>query len=80
VIVCVDAAGVAAAIAQEPTIAASERAPVHEEDTSAQALSATGSPNTVAAPMRASFQTDTALLRITARRGQHHFGRHLVIP
>ena len=65
-VVAVDAAGVAAAISDEPRIAISENAAVHEEDTTPLPLSATGSPNTIAAPMRAAFQTDVALMRIIA--------------
>jgi hypothetical protein len=65
-VVAVDAAGVAAAISAEPQIAVSESAAIHEEDTTPLPLSATGSPNVVAAPLRASFQTDVALMRIVA--------------
>jgi hypothetical protein len=65
-VVAVDAGGVAAAISAEPQIAVSEVAAVHEEDSAPLPLSATGSPNTVAAPMRSSFQTDFAVLRVIA--------------
>jgi hypothetical protein len=65
-VVAVDAAGVAAAFSADPQIKVSESAAVHEEDTTPLPLSATGSPNVVAAPMRASFQTDVSLMRIVA--------------
>ena len=65
-VVAVDAAGVAAAISAEPQIRVSESAAVHEEDTTPLPLSATGSPNVVAAPLRAAFQTDVSLMRIVA--------------
>jgi len=65
-VVCVNAAAVAAAISAEPQIKVSESAAVHEEDTTPLPLSATGSPNVVAAPLRASFQSDVSLMRISA--------------
>jgi hypothetical protein len=44
----------------------SASAAVHEEDTTPLPLSATGTPNVVAAPLRAAFQTDVSLMRIVA--------------
>jgi hypothetical protein len=68
-VVAVDPAGVAAAMA-EPRILASESAAVHEEDVAPLPLvSGTTQPPTlaqIATPMRASFQSDVALLRIIA--------------
>ncbi len=64
-VVAVDAQGLAAALAAEPAILVSENAAVHEE-TTPLALGTAGSPNVVAAPMRAAFQTDVALMRVVA--------------
>ena len=64
-VIAVDAQGIAAALTAEPRINATISAAVHENDVPT-ALSATGSPNVVAAPMRSAFQTNTILVRVVA--------------
>jgi Phage capsid family len=46
-----------------PKFVASDVATLHEEDTTPLPLASTGTPNTVAAPMRSLFQTNSAALR-----------------
>jgi hypothetical protein len=48
-----------------PRFAVSNEATLHEEDTTPLPLSATGTPNTVAAPMRSLFQTDSIAIRLS---------------
>jgi hypothetical protein len=67
-VVAVDCAGVAAAMAGDAKILLSESAAIHEDDVPT-ALSASASPNTVAAPIRGLFQTDAIGLRIIAPMG-----------
>lgn len=64
-VIAIDAADFATATGDTPRFAVSNEATLHEEDTTPLALSATGSPNTVAAPMRSLFQTDTIAIRMT---------------
>jgi hypothetical protein len=47
-----------------PTFDLGSQGALHEEDTNPLALSATGSPNTVAAPMRSLWQTDAIAIRM----------------
>jgi Phage capsid family len=61
-VICVDAAGLIAAHAREPRFLTSRSAALHE-DTTALPLSATGSPPTVAAPLRSLLQTNTVAIR-----------------
>ncbi len=49
-----------------PKIAVSSEAVMHTEDGSPAAFSTVGTPNTVAAPLRSLFQTDTIALRLLA--------------
>jgi len=63
-VIAIDPNGVAAALDGEPSIMLSESATVHESDAPAQ-LAIVGSPNSVSAPMRSSFQTDTIIAKIT---------------
>ena len=63
IVFLVDAAEMAAAFDTLPTLDASEQATLHME-TAPTALSATGTPNTVAAPVRSLFQTATIALRL----------------
>jgi HK97 family phage major capsid protein/HK97 family phage prohead protease len=64
-VIAVDAADFATAQGDAPRFAVSTDATLHEEDTTPLALSATGSPNTVAAPMRSLFQTDAVAIRMS---------------
>jgi HK97 family phage prohead protease len=64
-VIAIDASEFATATGDAPRFAVSNEATLHEEDTTPLALSATGSPNTVAAPMRSLFQTDTVAIRMT---------------
>jgi HK97 family phage major capsid protein/HK97 family phage prohead protease len=64
-VIAVDAADFATAQGDAPRFAISTDATLHEEDTTPLALSATGSPNTVAAPMRSLFQTDAVAIRMS---------------
>jgi len=60
--------GIAAALAPEARTVLNENAAIHMDDAPA-ALSAVGSPNTVAAPIRGLFQTDTLGLRTILHTG-----------
>ena len=64
-VIAVDAADFASAQGDTPRFAVSTDATLHEEDTTPLALSATGSPNVVAAPMRSLFQTDAVAVRMS---------------
>jgi hypothetical protein len=48
---------------QGPRFKASSEATLHEEDTTPLAISSTGTPNTVAAPIRSLYQTATIGIR-----------------
>lgn len=63
-LICVDAADFASATGDTPRFRLSAEAVVHDEDTTPLPISATGSPNTVAAPIRSFFQTDTMGIRL----------------
>ena len=60
-VIAVDAAAFASVLGV-PAFRASQNVTLHM-DTAPTALSATGSPNTVAAPMRSAYQTDVTALR-----------------
>jgi HK97 family phage prohead protease/HK97 family phage major capsid protein len=64
-VIAVDTADFATAQGDAPRFAVSTDATLHEEDTTPLALSATGSPNVVAAPMRSLFQTDAVAIRMS---------------
>lgn len=64
-VIAVDAADFATANGDAPRFAVSTEATLHEEDTTPLALSATGTPNVVAAPMRSLFQTDAVAIRMS---------------
>lgn len=64
-VTAVDAEDFATATGDTPRFAVSTDATLHEEDTTPLPLSATGSPNTVAAPMRSLFQTDAVAIRMS---------------
>lgn len=63
-VVLVDAADFVSVTGDEPRFDVSDQATLHMEDTTPLAISATGSPNTVAAPVRSMFQTDSIALRM----------------
>lgn len=63
IVFLVDAAELARAVDTMPMIDMSEQATIHM-DTAPTALSATGTPNTVAAPVRSLWQTATMALRL----------------
>jgi HK97 family phage prohead protease len=63
-LIAVDAADFASATGDTPRFRLSAEATVHDEDTTPAAISATGSPNVVAAPVRSFFQTDVMGIRM----------------
>ena len=63
-IVAIDPRGFASAFGTDPTITANTDSAIHMEDTSPTELSATDTPNTVAAPVRSLWQTDCTVLRM----------------
>jgi HK97 family phage major capsid protein/HK97 family phage prohead protease len=71
----VDAADFFTATGDEPRFEVSDQAVLHMEDTTPAQISAAGTPNVVAAPVRSMFQTDSLALRMimdlnwTMRRG-----------
>ncbi|QUT07930.1 phage major capsid protein [Sphingobium phenoxybenzoativorans] len=60
----VDAADFFSATGDDPVFDMSDQATLHMEDTTPLAIGTTGTPNTVAAPVRSLFQTDTLALRM----------------
>jgi HK97 family phage major capsid protein/HK97 family phage prohead protease len=60
----IDAADFATATGDTPQFSVSDQAVLHMEDTSPAALSAVATPNTVAAPLRSLFQTDSLAIRM----------------
>jgi HK97 family phage major capsid protein len=64
-VIAVDADWFATATGDAPRFAVSNEATLHEEDTTPLALGVAGSPNTVAAPMRSLFQTDSIAIRLS---------------
>jgi HK97 family phage major capsid protein len=63
-LILVDAADFFSATGDEPRFDVNDSATLHMEDTTPLALSAAGSPNTVAAPIRSLWQTDTIGIRM----------------
>jgi HK97 family phage major capsid protein len=63
-IILVDAADFASVSDDSPAFDVSEQATLHMEDTTPLPLASTGAPNTVAAPMRSLWQTDTVGIRM----------------
>jgi hypothetical protein len=61
-VICIDAAGLVAAHGANPRFATSRSAALHESDV-ASPLSASGTPNVVAAPLRSLLQTDSLAIR-----------------
>ena len=64
-VIALDAADFATVTGDAPRFAVSNEATLHEEDTTPLPLSATGTPNVVAAPMRSLFQTDSVAIRLS---------------
>ncbi len=64
VVMAIAPAALVSVIAPLPELEASRDATLHMEDTSPLNISTAGSPNTVAAPVRSAFQTDTIMLRV----------------
>ena len=64
---CVALNALAAAVDPEPKFDISKDAVVHAEDAAPLAIGTAGSPNTVAAPTRSLFQTDTIAVRLVLR-------------
>ncbi len=60
----IDCADFATATGDTPQFSVSDQAVLHMEDTSPTALSAVATPNTVAAPIRSLWQTDTMAIRM----------------
>lgn len=63
-VILVDAADFVSVGGDAPRFEVSDQATLHEEDTTPLPISATGTPNTVAAPVRSLFQTDSLALRL----------------
>lgn len=63
-VIAVDAADFVTGTGDSPMFETSDQATIHMEDTPA-AISATGTPNTVAAPVRSMFQTNSVALKMT---------------
>jgi HK97 family phage major capsid protein/HK97 family phage prohead protease len=64
-VLLLDAADFFSATGDAPVFNASDTATLHMDDTTPLALSATGAPNTVAAPIRSLYQTDSLAIRMT---------------
>lgn len=62
-VIAIDPNGLAASLDNQPSILLSEAAAVHESD-APTALAIAGSPNSIAAPMRSGFQTDSIIAKI----------------
>lgn len=60
----VEAADFITATGDAPNFSVSDQAVLHEEDTTPLALASVATPNTVAAPMRSLWQTDTIAIRM----------------
>lgn len=63
-VILVDAADYVSVEGDSPMYSISDQATLHMEDTTPLPISAAGSPNTVAAPVRSMFQTDSLALRM----------------
>jgi HK97 family phage major capsid protein len=63
-VLLVDAADFVSVTGDEPRFDVSDQATLHMEDTTPLAIGTAGSPNTVAAPVRSMFQTDSLALRM----------------
>ncbi|WP_024816282.1 phage major capsid protein [Methylopila sp. 73B] len=63
-VILVDAADFVSVTGDEPRFDVSDQATLHMEDTTPLAIGATGTPNTIAAPVRSLFQTDSIGIRM----------------
>jgi HK97 family phage prohead protease len=63
-VILIDAADFASATGDEPRFDVSDQAVLHMEDTTPLAIGTAGSPNTVAAPVRSLWQTDSIGVRM----------------
>lgn len=63
-VILVDAADFVSVTGDEPLFDVSDQATLHMEDTTPLAISTTGTPNVVAAPVRSLWQTDTIGIRM----------------
>ena len=63
-VILIDAADYASATGDEPQFDVSDQAVLHMEDTTPLPIGTTGSPNTVAAPTRSLWQTDSIGIRL----------------
>ena len=66
-VIVLDALAFVSGFSGGPQIDVAESALVHLEDTSPLEISTTGTPNTVAAPVRSAFQADLKVLRCVLR-------------
>ena len=64
VVIAIDAADFFSATGDDPRFDVSDQATLHMEDTTPLAIGTAGAPNTVAAPVRSLFQTDSLALRM----------------
>jgi HK97 family phage major capsid protein len=64
VVIAIDAADFFSATGDDPRFDVSDQATLHMEDTTPLAIGTAGAPNTVAAPVRSLFQTDSIALRM----------------
>jgi hypothetical protein len=64
VVIAVDAADFVSVNGENPRFEISDQATLHMEDTTPLAIGTAGSPNSVAAPVRSLFQTDSMALRM----------------
>lgn len=63
-VVAIETNAIASAFPELPEVSASNEATIHFEDTTPQPISAAGTPNTAAAPVRNAFQQDMLILRL----------------
>lgn len=63
-VILLDAADFVSITGDDPRFEVSDQAVLHMEDTTPLQISTTGAPNTVAAPVRSMFQTDSLALRM----------------
>jgi len=63
-VILIDAADFFSATGDEPQFSVSDQATLHMEDTTPTAIASVGTPNTVAAPVRSLWQTDSIAVRM----------------
>lgn len=67
-VIALEARALASGFSDAPRVDIAKEATIHWEDATPLPLGSSGSPNTVAAPARSAFQTDTYALRLVAHR------------